>query len=812
MRLSRRLLAVLLAGSLVGGLIPPDAAQAAGVSVLPNLEGGAWALGASAKTGVGTPLTLRVFTLPASLTPLAPAFAPTCAVPGAAVDTPRPASAAASPAAGVPAAPKDSSSNTLSSLSRAAELFEPRAAPAAAGTDAAIDAVEAGEIFDGAAAVQSDASPAIRQGRFARLHAGLSHFAARRLAAYAENRAVSHDDFGGPKYDGPMSFGARIRYGLKTGLDLAGLKAIIGLTIAPLMSLLAWPLWLSPSVLGRFGRVELLVHFGPNEIAAKLLNEPLLFLGLTLPVSTAVEELVYRFFDFGLTFGLIAAAKPLTEIAADLLERIPDAAGLRSTIQRASLAVGRLAAFHAFTLAALTSSYHFAAAHFAKWGIDPTMFALDMAAGYVLARAAYKTRGLTAPLVAHIVFNFLWLGSTILDVAFHWPAAAALFDIAVSIAGVVALFRSWRAHKRLAVAALLAGSLLVTTGRSSSHSAFAPASHAPPGQVQTQAAPGRNPAVAPTAPAAIAASGFKTDADMIASVKPSVVQIIVNVPQGIARGSGVIVSPNGLLVTNAHVVGDSSVGGIVSVKFANAHLPATIMAVNHDRDLSILQLPQLKNGSWPYSTFATIAPREGDALFAMGYPLSLPFTVTKGILSGLDVRGNMFVQYLQTDAAITYGNSGGPIYNERGEIVGINTTSNGGGIAFSIVASNVISALSQYADTGNIATAALGAIVDLSTPVLPARGVAVEVVRPGSAAARAGLRGGDLIVGAAGRFFSIGGRQAVHGLASVLAHAKPGDSLELAVSRRGSNKLLIGKLTLDARATSEETSLAHSFD
>jgi len=308
--------------------------------------------------------------------------------------------------------------------------------------------------------------------------------------------------------------------------------------------------------------------------------------------------------------------------------------------------------------------------------------------------------------------------------------------------------------------------------------------------------------------------------DMIARVKPSVVKIVVQMDGGYAIGSGTIVTPDGRVVTNAHVVGPKQAGQMVMVELIGGQkIPAKILAVNHDRDQAYLQLPRIvdkktgKTVAWPISRFAQTAPREGDEVFAMGHPLGLPFTVTKGIVSGLGSRANMYVQYLQTDASITHGNSGGPLYNARGEIVGMNTMGpeNSGSIGFSITAPSIVRGLIQYDAVGNINTAALGVITDLSNPDQPDQGVAVEFVRPGSAAAKAGLVPGDVIVGAAGEMIeSQGGRKSVHDLSAILAQAKPGDTIEIAVLRGDGVQTV--KVTLDGKKTSEETSAAHGFD
>jgi S1-C subfamily serine protease len=862
---SARSLSLLLCAALVGGLIPPQAARAA-APVLIELGGQGGITSHSAAAGAGAiPVLSASSVAGASLLPTAsfgvlpvlaapsisatPSAAPAFAAPASAgvsaAAAPAliasPSAAASVPSDETPAAPKAAApAGPRLWLSRAAGLFSRRAAPAspeAAPASAADAKAQADALFDGGASAPSvDETPVAPQGRLSRAASGLRRFAVRRLEAYKAKRAIGHDDFGGPKSDGPMSFGAKARYGFKWGLNLVGISALLDFTVAPLLAHVPWPLMLSAGALGEVGRVELLTKYGPNEIGAALTHAPLSFLGIALPMSTGMEEFTYRFLSFGLTFGLLAAAKPAAKFAAGVLGQIPDAAGFRSTVQRVLLAAGGLVTFFAFPFAALKSSFGFAVAHFAHWGVDPSVFALNLVAGYFLARAAYKTRGLTAPFVAHLVFNLVMLGSAVLGTTFGLPLAASVYSVIASVVGLGALWYNWRSArkeramslkglgagaKNFMIAALIVGTVAGGVIRHAAvpQSTSAAALFQAKVPAAAPAAP-EQPVAAPKAEAAPAdaSSGFKTAADMVAAVKPSVVEIVVRMDGGYAIGSGVIVSPSGLLVTNGHVVGDKKIGEIVEVKLSNDQkVPGKIMAVNHNRDLAFIQLPRVKNpGGWPFSRFAGTAPREGDVLYAMGHPLGLPFTVSKGILSGLGDRDNMFVQYLQTDASINHGNSGGPIYNERGEIVGINTMIMGKdgsiGVGFSIIAPSVVHALQQYAATGNIATAALGVVVDLSNPTLPEMGVAVESVRPGSAAAKAGLLGGDLIVGIGGELIPDGGRKAIHDLATILAEAKPGDVIELAVMRGDSDKPLMVKLTLDARSTSEETSMAHGFD
>jgi serine protease Do len=887
-RPSRRALAVLLCAAFVGGMIPPEAVRAAAIETV-NLNAAGVSAGVSA-AGVSA------FSAQ-SVAPLAPALTPSVSIsaPSSFLSAPTPTAAPsaeairsfqapqAAPALSAPSAVPAASQNDgrrpsapqaaaprsrMGRLAARVSSLWRRSAPESGPAAESRDAVQAGRLFDGAAA-RADAvsATAVKPGVYARAKSGLSRWAGRRLAAYQKNRDLHSDSFGGPKVDKPMTFLGKIGYGVKWGLNLTGIAALMQVTVAPLLDKLAWPLLMSPTALGGLGRVELLTHYGPAQIVQALAASPLAFLGLSVPMSTAMEEFTYRFLGFGLTFGALALVRPLTELAAKLLDQIPDASGVRSTAQRALRAGGRVISYYAFPLAAGKSAFSFAVAHFALWGVNPYVFAINMIAGWILARAAYKSRGLTAPFIAHLVFNAAMLGGTFLAVSMGLPLAALVYTALTGVVGVASLWYTWRLSvkeraaraalagqpvpsagwktiaKRTLVAGLIGATLfggyraaddagLMQTIPAASYAQTVPAAKGP---AQAQAPQAAAPAqsvksvagaqdaakAAPAAPAAAAAQAAQdtaavkeSDADMVARVKPSVVKVTVTMQGGYAIGSGVIISPTGVIVTNAHVVDAHQPGEIVKVELANGqNVPAKILAVNHDRDMAILQLPRLKDGAaWPFSKFAATAPREGDAVFAMGHPLGLPFTVTKGIVSGLGSRGNMYVQYLQTDASITHGNSGGPLYNAKGEVLGINTMGpeNAGSIGFSIIAPAIQRALAQYAAVGNINTAALGIITDLSSPDQPDGGVAVEFVRPGSAADKAGIRRGDVIVGI-GRYElrAPGGMMATRELSAMLAQAVPGQTVQIGVVR--GDKLHVVKITLDAKATSEATSGAHSL-
>ncbi|MEQ1919904.1 MAG: trypsin-like peptidase domain-containing protein, partial [Elusimicrobiota bacterium] len=290
---------------------------------------------------------------------------------------------------------------------------------------------------------------------------------------------------------------------------------------------------------------------------------------------------------------------------------------------------------------------------------------------------------------------------------------------------------------------------------------------------------------------------------MVARVKPAVVNVIVHQGKGYAIGSGFILTPEGVFITNGHVVGDKQPVDIINAKVpgVNGELKAKVLAINHDKDLAIVQLPPRPDGKpWPAQT----APREGEEVTAIGYPRGLPFTVSKGVVSGLDGRASMYVRKLQTDAAINPGNSGGPLFNDRGEVIGVNTeihTQSGGseGLGFSIQAPEVRHIMEQFARTGNIAAASLGIIANLSDPMAPEAGLEIEYVRHGSAAEKAGLLRGDLLIGIGEQTIEEGGQEAASHVAAILSKMIPGQTVTIVVLRGDSPVELT--LTVDAKAT-----------
>lgn len=205
-------------------------------------------------------------------------------------------------------------------------------------------------------------------------------------------------------------------------------------------------------------------------------------------------------------------------------------------------------------------------------------------------------------------------------------------------------------------------------------------------------------------------------AHLNAESKPS----IAMVRAGGGSGTGFIVDPAGLMITNAHVVIDAGVRGDVKVVFADgSEHDGVVAAVGSmgtteepfaGRDLAIVRLPKRAQG-WPALPLGDSAKlREGEMVAVMGYPMGLPFTLTQGVVSGLDAREGGVkgfpVKFVQTDAAINGGNSGGPLVTMDGEVVGVNTLSfsrSGGsdGIGFAVGVDAVKRFLAEFKRRGS---------------------------------------------------------------------------------------------------------------
>ena len=262
------------------------------------------------------------------------------------------------------------------------------------------------------------------------------------------------------------------------------------------------------------------------------------------------------------------------------------------------------------------------------------------------------------------------------------------------------------------------------------------------------------------------------------------------------QGSGVIVSDDGYILTNNHVIrGADEVTVILS---DDRELAAEVIGGDADTDLAILKVNA--TGLEPAVLGDSDALHVGEWVVAVGSPMGLDQTVTSGIVSALGRNGvgvAQFEDFIQTDAAINPGNSGGPLVNLQGEVVGINTaiaSQNGGfsGIGFSIPTSMIRHVMEDIIADGQVTRGYLGAAVQNLNEDLAAsfgyegtRGVLIGDVVDDSPAARGGLEAGDIVL-------SIDGREmdSAHEMVNAVAAVDPGDEIDVVVFREGREREL----------------------
>jgi serine protease Do len=284
------------------------------------------------------------------------------------------------------------------------------------------------------------------------------------------------------------------------------------------------------------------------------------------------------------------------------------------------------------------------------------------------------------------------------------------------------------------------------------------------------------------------------------------------------QGSGFFISADGYLVTNNHVV-DKAVE-VQVVTDDGTELTAKVIGTDPKTDLALLKVD---GHDFPFVELSKEKPRIGEWVVAMGNPFGLGGTVTAGIVSaqGRDIGSGAYDDFIQIDAAVNRGNSGGPTFNMKGEVIGVNTaiySPSGGsvGIAFDIPATTVASIMPQLQKGGQVERGWLGVQVQPVTKDIAegmglkeAKGALVAAPQPGSPAAKAGLKSGDAIV-------AVGGTPIKDGrdLARKIAAIKPGTSTELSIVRDGQAKsvnVTIERLKEEKvrRASAEPTSSGH---
>jgi serine protease Do len=265
--------------------------------------------------------------------------------------------------------------------------------------------------------------------------------------------------------------------------------------------------------------------------------------------------------------------------------------------------------------------------------------------------------------------------------------------------------------------------------------------------------------------------------------------------QGLAQGSGFIISADGYVVTNNHVIDHAQ--EITLTLDGGKTLEASLVGVDPKTDLALLKIKQ--SGTYPYVEFATASPRVGDWVIAVGNPFGLGGTVTAGIVSarGRDIGSGPYDDYLQIDAPVNRGNSGGPTFNAAGQVVGVNTaiySPSGGsvGIGFAIPAEVVRDVVADLRDKGSVARGWLGVQIQPVTDEIAetlamksAKGALVSETQNDSPASKAGLRSGDVITAVNG-----GKIENPRELSRRIAALGPDKSVELTYLRDGSEKTL----------------------
>ena len=224
-------------------------------------------------------------------------------------------------------------------------------------------------------------------------------------------------------------------------------------------------------------------------------------------------------------------------------------------------------------------------------------------------------------------------------------------------------------------------------------------------------------------------------------------------------GSGVVVAPDGLILTNSHVAGSAS---RIEVTTADGqHLKARLVGDDPDTDLALIRIDEAV--TLPAASLGDSKRlKRGQLVIAIGNPLGFESTVTTGVVSALgrSLRartGRLIDDVIQTDAALNPGNSGGPLVSSHGEVVGINTAVIMGaqGICFAVAANTANFVLGELVRHGRVRRAFIG--ISAQQIAMPARlrrvpdlnrdsAVLVATVEPGSSADRAGLKGGDIVL------------------------------------------------------------------
>jgi S1-C subfamily serine protease len=329
---------------------------------------------------------------------------------------------------------------------------------------------------------------------------------------------------------------------------------------------------------------------------------------------------------------------------------------------------------------------------------------------------------------------------------------------------------------------------------------------------------------------------FQKDAPGVVEVRARFLSPGSSSSAGQGLGSGFLVSTDGYIITNAHVITNDGVAAdSVEVVFrsengasaSTSRVPASVVGGDESTDVAVLKIdPSKAPALHPLTLGDSAGVLVGEPVVAIGNPLGLSFTLTSGIVSATNRNlqapdGSVIPDGIQTDAAINSGNSGGPLIDMSGKVIGVNTqiiTQSGGsqGLGFAVPIATAVDVMDQLKTSGTVAHAYLGVSgqtlsADLADALgmSASQGVLVMAVSPGSPAAQAGIAGGHQHIMLQGQPFLTGGDviEAIDGkaimssqdLAATVARHKPSDTITLTVLRGGQQQEL--KATLAVRPT-----------
>ena len=362
---------------------------------------------------------------------------------------------------------------------------------------------------------------------------------------------------------------------------------------------------------------------------------------------------------------------------------------------------------------------------------------------------------------------------------------------------------------------------------------------------KTTVVTGRQAAVGATAVSATAVGATLTPAQIYEKESSGVVEVVSTLQttqQGLfgpvsgqsqALGSGFVVSKQGYILTNAHVVSDNGqAASKVSVVFKGngsqtTSLVATVVGIDETSDVAVLKVDPAKAPTLnPLELGNSSTAQVGEPVVAIGNPLGYDFSLTSGIVSATDrnlqsPNGSTISNGIQTDAAINEGNSGGPLIDSSGKVIGINeqiASQSGGnqGLGFAVPIDTAVAVMGQIEKTGKATYAWLGVSGQTVSPDVAkalglsvSQGVLVASVQTGSPAAKAGIVGGQKQVALQDQVYVTGGDvitkiggQAVTSneqLSAIVTAHKPGDRVTVTVVKGASTSTV--NVTLGTRPT-----------